>query len=481
MNNSLVIYNVRLVDEELDCNGAIFAANGKIIRILKGDFSKKEDVLDALKTEALSDITFIDGKKLTLMPTFIDMHVHLRYPGQTQKEELSTGLKAAAAGGVGTLIAMPNTTPVVSSIELAKSIEDEGNALGFSKLFQTVSLTKDFDGKDTSHLDALDRKITPVISEDGKDVLDSAKMLEAMQKAAEKNIIVSCHSEDPSLAALAKPYREKALALMRQYKIPAWGVANENQTSSLTVPPEVNAEIDDYLTQANEILACAEDAATERNLLLAEVAGCHVHIAHVSTKNSLDSVRRAKLRAKENAKMCASNGGGFSVSCEVTPHHIALCGTSAPEIRALVNPPLRSKEDRLAVIQALKDGTADVISTDHAPHTMDDKAHGSPGFSGIETSYAVCNTVLVKENGFSETQLSRLMSANPARLLKLNKGRLLENYDADFVLANPGEKWTIHGKDFFSKGKATPFEGKSFYGKVHATFISGKQIFALKN
>lgn len=478
MNNSLVIYNVRLVDEELDCNGAIFAVNGKIIRVLQGDFSTKEKVLQTLKIEALSDITFIDGKKLTLMPAFIDMHVHLRYPGQTQKEELSTGLKAAAAGGVGTLIAMPNTTPVVSSIELAKSIEEEGNALDFSKLFQTVSLTKDFVGKDTSHLDELDRKITPVISEDGKDVLDSAKMLEAMQKAAEKNIIVSCHSEDPSLAALAKPYREKALALMRQYKIPAWGVADEKNA---IVPPEVNSEIDDYLTQANEILACAEDAATERNLLLAEVADCHVHIAHVSTKNSLDSVRRAKLRAKEKAKMHANNGGGFTVSCEVTPHHIALCGTSAPEIRALVNPPLRSKEDRLAVIQALKDGTADVISTDHAPHTMNDKAHGSPGFSGIETSYAVCNTVLVKENGFSEKQLSRFMSAQPARLLKLNKGRLLENYDADFVLANPGEKWTIHGKDFFSKGKATPFEGKAYYGKVHATFISGRQIFSLEN
>ena len=345
--NSLVIYNVRLVDEELNSNGAIFSAEGKIIRVLKGDFSTKEKVLKALKDEGvllgqkskaeraqdrnccsigadadkLSDVTFVDGEKLTLMPAFIDMHVHLRYPGQTQKEELSTGLKAAAAGGVATLVAMPNTTPVVSSIELAKSIEDEGNALGFSKLFQTVSLTKDFGGKDTSHLDTLDREITPVISEDGKDVLDSAKMLEAMQKAAEKNIIVSCHSEDPSLAALAKPYREKALALMRQYKIPAWGVANENRASSLAVPSEVNAEIDEYLTKANEILACAEDAATERNLLLAEVAGCHVHIAHVSTKNSLDSVRRAKLRVKSRAnikeKLHANNGGGFTVSCEV--------------------------------------------------------------------------------------------------------------------------------------------------------------------
>ena len=290
-------------------------------------------------------------------------------------------------------------------------------------------------------------------------------MLEAMQKTAKKGCIVSCHCEDPSLASAARPFRQKALELMKQYAIPAWGV---NSKGEKNLPPEIDAEITQNLTKANELLAAAEDSCTERNLLLAEIAGCHVHIAHCSTKKSIQAVCRAKLRQKN---------GGFSVSCEVTPHHIALTGTAAPEIRALVNPPLRSEEDRTALIEALRDGTADVISTDHAPHTMDDKANGSPGFSGIETSYAVCNTVLVKQNGFSEKKLSALMSANPALLLKLNKGLLQPGFDADLVLVNPNEKWTVHGTDFFSKGKATPFEGKEVIGRVCATFIDGIKVF----
>ena len=145
-------------------------------------------------------------------------------------------------------------------------------------------------------------------------------------------------------------------------------------------------------------------------------------------------------------------------------------------IRALVNPPLRSEEDRLAAIQALNDGTADVISTDHAPHTLEDKAGGAPGFSGSETAFAVCNTILVKENGFSLSKLSRLMSANPAKILGLKKGLLEPGYDADFVLLDPNKRWTVKGADFKSKGKATPFEGETLIGKVEGLFLDGKQV-----
>ncbi|QTQ14865.1 dihydroorotase [Treponema parvum] len=511
-NNALLIYNAHLVDEDLDTEGAVLVFDGKILRVFKGRFPTKKDAESLVKNASIAavsgkaaagkttslsaaalnfkdgDISFYDAEGLTLMPAFIDMHVHLRYPGQTQKEDLHSGLKAAVAGGVGALVAMANTSPTVSSGKEAKKISEEGNTLGLSNMFQAVSLTKDFNGKDTSSLDDVDSDFTPVVSEDGKDVWDSSVMFEAMKKAAEKNLIVSCHSEDPSLTAAADLYRREALSVMREYSIPAWGVENlsgsESADGAKKLPPEADAKITRALTKANEILAVSEDSYTERNLLLSELAHCRVHIAHVSTKKSMDAVRRAKERFFAANRDCENGNGcgafkNLRISCEVTPHHLALCGTFPPYIRALVNPPLRNEEDRKALIEALRDGTADVISTDHAPHTFEDKARSSPGFSGLETSYAVCNTVLVRQNGFTASRLSRLMSAQPARILNLKKGRLLESFDADLVLASPSEKWRVTGENFFSKGKATPFEGKELFGRVHATFIGGKQVFKL--
>ena len=168
---------------------------------------------------------------------------------------------------------------------------------------------------------------------------------------------------------------------------------------------------------------------------------------------------------------------GFSVTCEVTPHHLGLCGTGEPYIRALVNPPLRPETDRLALIEAIRDGTVDCISTDHAPHTAEDKAAGAPGFTGLETSFGVCNTKLVKEGQISAKKLSQLMSANPARILKLNKGLLKTGFDADLTLVNPDEEWKVEPQHFCSKGKATPFEGRVLSGTVKAVFISGKKVF----
>src|SRR5574344_1660204 len=162
--------------------------------------------------------------------------------------------------------------------------------------------------------------------------------------------------------------------------------------------------------------------------------------------------------------------------CEVTPHHLALCGTDEPFIRALVNPPLRSEDDRVVLLEGLRDGTVDCISTDHAPHTAEDKAAGAPGFSGLETAYAVCNTVLVAEGQLSGKRLSQLMSANPARILHLNKGVLCAGFDADIAVTDPEERWTVDSSCFFSKGKATPFNGKVFSGRVKELFVSGKKV-----
>ena len=474
--SNLVIYNARLVDEVTDSFGALLVSNGKILSVCKSDFCTEESAVklaEGIFSDDAEPVELIDAKGLVLEPAFIDLHVHLRYPGQTQKEDLKSGLGATAAGGFGTIVAMPNTNPVVSSVELAHQIEKEADAIGLTKVFQTVSITKNFEGKDLDHLDDIDRESIPVITEDGHDVLSSSVMLDGMKIAGQKGVIVSCHSEAPTLAEKARPYRKSALEIMKNYELSAWG-SDEKELAN--VPPEALEKIDDALTQANSLLAVAEDSATYRNIQLAKEAGCHVHIAHCSTKNSINIVREAKREIEKYRRKKNLQYAHFDVTCEVTPHHLALTGDEEPMIRALVNPPLRHEDDRLALIEALRDGTADVISTDHAPHTLEDKAAGAPGFTGAETAFAVCNTVLVKENGFTPKKLSQLMSANPARILGLKKGLLEPGYDADFVLVDCDKRWTVSGADFKSKGKATPFEGKELIGKVEGLILDGKKV-----
>ena len=469
----LIIYNARLVDAQIDSPGTIIIEEGKIRSVILGECKSAKSALmyaSAFLAGSNSDSNpeFYDAKGLVLMPSFIDLHVHFRYPGQTQKEDLDSGLQAAVAGGYGTVVLMPNTNPIISDSALAKKVMSEANSRNLARVFQTVSITKNFEGTDTSGIDSLRRDEFPIISEDGHDVSSAAVMLEGMKKAGVKNIIVSCHCEDPSLAGAAKPYRQRALSFMSQYGIPAGKV----NVSVPNVPDAVNFEIDGNLTKANSLLALAEDTATIRNIEIAKNAGCHVHICHCSTKPSMDAIRRTK---KEIA--LGNTNEGFACTVEVTPHHIGLVGTDAPNIRALVNPPLRSEDDRRALIEALRDGTVDCIATDHAPHTQEDKAAGSPGFTGLETAFAVCNTTLVKKEDFSLKQLSRLMSETPAKLLHLKAGRLAVDYKADLVLVNPDETWIVNSEVFNSKGKSTPFEEKPLVGKVHATFFGGKQVF----
>ena len=504
MSRAVLIFNARLLDENMDTPGAVLLNDGKIRSVFQGYYTNSE-TLEKMARQVLAEDGVAENCQLelhnvhglTLTPAFIDMHVHLRYPGQTEKEELNSGLHAAAAGGYGTIVAMPNTKPVVSSIEMAMKIEREAAAIGLTHLFQTVSLTRDFEGTDTSHLDFVEKQYVPVISEDGRDVPTSEVMLEAMTKAAEKGLIVSCHCEDMTLGPTAKPFRQEALEIMKDVGLSAWGTSEDFDEDD-----DSNAEaldnIDLALTKANDILALAEDVATVRNIMLAKEADCHIHLCHVSTAVSINAVREAKNQiyddeADYNADEAdaayqafeegeaftpaSRKSGGFEVTCEVTPHHLALCGTDEPYIRALVNPPLRSEDDRVAVLEALRDGTVDVIATDHAPHTFDDKAAGAPGFTGLETAYAVCNSVLVKDCQFSPRKLSQLMSGNPARILGLHKGQLRPGYDADLTVIDPDEEWTVKSSRFYSKGKATPLDGKSLIGRVMGTMLEGKEIF----
>lgn len=460
MKKNLCIFNARLVDKVLDCKGLVVISEGKILSVMQGNFNQEQASKIAVDicNQKEEDIDFFDACGLVLQPSFIDMHAHFRYPGQSAKEDLNSGLNSAVAGGFGTLVLMPNTQPVVSSLQDATQICKEVESFGLADVYQTVSLTKGFDGKDTTHLDelniyssgasALDGYI-PVVTEDGRDVASADIMLEAMKKCASKNIIVSCHSEDSTLASSAGVFRRRGLEQL---------ASKDNEAAYIS------------FEKANELLVLAEDIATERNINLANAAKCAVHIAHVSTIGSINAVRRAKK-------------AGQRVTCEVTPHHLGLSVRAGdPNLRHLVNPPLRSENDRQELIRALCDGTADVIATDHAPHTSDDKANGAPGFSGLETAFAVCNTELVKSGLMSASKLSELMSANPAKIMGLDKGafakgRILPGFVADLVLCDMGKPWIVMGCEFRSKGKYTPLEGKSLYGKVLKVFHRGECVF----
>ncbi|WP_147635204.1 dihydroorotase [Treponema pectinovorum] len=472
-SSNLIIYNANLVDSSVNSKGMLAVQDGKILGVFLGEVNDEQvakKIASSIFLEDKREPVCFDAKGLTLMPSFIDMHVHFRYPGQTKKEDLDSGLAAAVAGGFGTVVAMPNTSPVISSAGMAREIMKEVEEKSLAKVFQTVAITKNFEGEDVSEISKLSSEEFPVITEDGSDVHSAAVMLEGMKLAGKQNIMVACHCEDKSLSIVAKSYRARALDFMKKYGIPAGKVNAKTEN----VPNSVNFEIDGCLTAANQLLALAEDIATERNIEIAKQAGCHIHICHCSTAISMDAVKRAKELIK-----AAKTPVGFDCTVEVTPHHLGLVGTEAPYLRALVNPPLRSEEDRAFLVEAIKNGTVDVISTDHAPHTQEDKDNGSPGFTGLETSFAVCNSVLVKREGLSLNRLSQLMSENPAKLLKLNSGKILPGYDANLVLVDPDEIWTVNPEKFYSKGKSTPLEDKQLTGRVHATFYKGKQVYSL--
>lgn len=454
----LVVYNAEIIDKNNAGKGYIVCDEGKILDV-------QYDLVDRIQLEKqFSGAQFIDANGKTVMPAFIDMHVHFRDPGLTQKEDIVSGVQAASHAGFGTVVCMPNTKPVCSSVEQARDVMERAGRQNATKVFQTVSITCGFEGNSTAHLDEIDVKEIPVITEDGFDVEDSAVMLEAMYKAAKKGIVVSCHCEDKGLSKKAK--------VLRQNELTARAARRDNGEPLTAQMKEDESHMQENLLYANEVLRLAEDTATYRNIELAKLAGCKIHIAHCSTVESLECVRRAKKAVSEGK----AGSNGFAVTCEVTPHHFGLNENCGPVIDTLVNPPVRPENDRRAVIQALKDGTADCISTDHAPHTAEDKFNGAPGFTGIELSYAVANTVLVKEEGFSRQKLSAIMSANPAEILGLNKGLVQKGMDADLVLVDTEKEWVVDSSKFYSKGKYTPFNGKKLIGKVEGLILGGNKI-----
>jgi len=430
----IILKNFRLVDEEKDASGSIIVQEGIISAVQFGNSSPDEKITSAAM--------IIDGRNLSsseelpvLMPAFVDPHAHFRDPGPgingaTPSEVLESACVAAAAGGFGTVVCMANTKPAIDTIEKAASLKKRSDALGFIDLFPVVSLTKNMEGKKLSGITGISSDgasyIPLMLSEDGKDLEDDGLFLAAMKEAKRIGIPISCHCD--------------------------FG--------------------DD------------ENNAVRRVIALGKQAGCRIHIAHVSTKKALQTIREAK---QEITALAAPDG--FTLSCEAMPHHLCLTEVDANKLGAKtwgrVNPPLRCEEDRQALIQALKDGTVDAIATDHAPHSAADKESGSPGFSGFETAFAAVYSELACSGGIDPIidlkHLSSLLSANPARLLGFGntqkRGRLLPGHMADLVILDTKAAWIVENDKFFSRGKNSPFVDRKLYGKILMTLQRGRVVF----
>lgn len=396
----LLIKNANMIDAYESFFGDILIIDGIITEIGK-DINKE-------------GIDIIDAKGLTLMPSFIDTHAHFRDPGLTYKEDMESGSRAAAKGGYTGVCLMGNTNPICSTKEVVEYVRNKAKEVGLIDVHQCVSITENFGGKSIEHLNAFDDdKELVAITDDGVGVMDSSIMMKAMEKAKENNWIVMSHAEDKTFS-----------------------------------------KID---------MRIAEDLMTIRDLYLAKATKARLHMAHVSTVESIEAIRRAK---KE----------GANVTCEVTPHHIGL---TIEESNYRVNPPIREKADVNSIIEGIKDGTVDCIGTDHAPHTEEDKAKGAPGMVGLETAFSICYTELVRKNGISVNKLSELMSRNPAKILGMNKGSITIGKDGDLVLVDLNKEVVIDKEKFASKGKNTPFHGRKYFGEVIMTIKGGKLIYSI--
>ena len=374
----------------------------------------------------------IDCTGLTIFPGLIDMHVHLREPGFEKKENIESGSRAAVKGGFTQVCCMPNTKPVTDNKVVVSYIKNRAREVGLCKVNPIGAITEGQEGKNLAAIGAMKAAGAVAVSEDGKSVVATNLMANAMMYAADFGLKCLCHCEDSALVD--------------------GGVVNEGYYSTLT--------------GLKGSIRAAEDIIIAREICLAESLSLPVHICHVSTYSGVQLIREAKVR-------------GVQVTAETCPHYFTLTDEviASFDTNTKVNPPLRAENDRLAIIEGLKDGTLDCIVTDHAPHHEDDKnveyALAAFGISGLETSFALSYTQLVKSGVLTLSELADKMSANPAAILNLQGGRLEVGAPADLTIVDLNKVWTIDPKDFVSKGKNTPFAGREVYGRVKYTVVDG--------
>lgn len=380
----------------------------------------------------------INADGLLVMPGLIDLHVHLREPGFEYKETIETGSKAAAKGGYTSICAMPNTKPAVDSVETVKYIKEKAKEVSPINVLIVGAVTKEQAGKELSDIRGMKQEGICAISEDGKSVMNSGIYREAMKLAKELNIPVMAHCEDINMVcggALNMGKKAEELGVK--------GISN-----------------------------AVEDVIAARDILIAKETGARLHLCHCSTVDSERMVREAKEE-------------GLLVTAEVCPHHFTLCedDITANDANYKMNPPVRSKKDLEALRVGLKNDVFDVISTDHAPHSAEEKSRSidkAPfGIVGSETAVALTMTELVHTGIINYMQMAAKMSYNPAKVLGIDKGTLNVGAIADITIIDPEKEYTVNTEDFVSKGKNTPFNGYKAKGMVVRTIVSGKTVYKI--
>jgi dihydroorotase len=416
IKNGHVIDPANKVDDKLD----ILISDGKISKLGKtGSVSSP-------------DAQVVDAAGKLVVPGLIDMHVHLREPGFEYKETIATGTAAAKAGGFTSVCCMPNTNPVNDNRSVTEFILSQAAKDASARVFPIGAITKGSKGEELSEMGELRAAGCVAVSDDGRPVMNAAIMRRAMEYARVFDLLVISHCEDSSLSAK--------------------GVMHEGFVST-----ELGLR---------GIPRSAEDVMTARDISLAELTGARVHIAHVSTAGSVDLLRAAKAR-------------GVKVTAETCPHYFSLTDEAVRgyNTMAKMNPPLRTAEDVAAIKAGLKDGTIDVIATDHAPHGTDEKSgefdYAPFGIVGLETALGL-SFQLVKEKVLTLQELISKLSLNPASVLKIEKGTLQPGADADITVIDPDIEWTVEASLFKSRSKNTPFNGSRLKGKAVRTIVGGR-------
>lgn len=400
-----------------------------------GDILIEEGKVTALGHHlfAPAEATIIDAAGKAVIPGLVDVHVHFREPGFEQKETIKTGAAAAAHGGFTTVVAMPNLNPVPDNVADLKRLVAKNHSDAKIHVEQFAAITSGLHSNDLTNYAAMQAAGALGFSNDGVGIQDASTMYHAMQGAAAINTPIVAHIEDNGLMA--------------------GGVISTGSKAQAFNLPGINH--------------VSESAQLARDLTLAEATGVHYHACHVSTKQSVELIRDAKAR-------------GVHVTAEVTPHHLLLDYEHIPanDPNYKMNPPLRAEMDRLALIDGLADGTLDMIATDHAPHTAEDKAgdfkSAAFGIVGSETAFSLLYTSFVRSGKFTLNQLLNWMSTNPANAFGLDAGTIGIGQPADLTLVDLDTPFTIDANTWYSKGKNSPFIGRQVFGKVMTTIAGGE-------
>lgn len=424
---TLIIKNGRVIDpaNNIDGNFDIKIENGKIAQIAASISATKAD-------------NIINAEGLIVSPGFVDVHVHLREPGQEYKETIETGTQAAAAGGFTSVCCMANTQPVNDHGAITEAILQRARETGSVNVFPIGAVTKNLDGKVLSEIGELREAGCVALSDDGRTLQNSAILRKALEYAKSFNMPLISHAMCPDLMGK--------------------GVMSEGFVSTELGLPGIPH--------------IAEDIIIARDIAMAELTGCAVHVAHLATAKGVELVREGKKR-------------GIPITCEVTPHHFTLTDEACRtyDTNTKMAPPLRRSEDIQAIKQGMRDGTVDAIATDHAPHAVSEKEldfEEAPfGIIGLETALAL-SLRLVDEKVIDLKRLVELLSTQPSKIMNLKKGNLSVGSDADITVFSSTEAWTYDVSQGYSKSKNTPFHGWKMKGRVKYTIVAGKVAYEEK-